>query len=140
MADRTYSHQLDAKNRMRIPAKLREELGESYFITIGTGGCLCVYTEEQMEKRIRKLQKQIKKHKGVDVVVTHAPVRGFGDEDTLVHRGFEAFLPLLETHQPRYWAYGHVHMRYGHQKPRLIQHGDTTLVNACERYLLEIEP
>jgi len=50
MADRTYSHQLDAKNRMRIPAKLREELGESYFITIGTGGCLCVYTEEQMEK------------------------------------------------------------------------------------------
>jgi len=113
---------------------------------LGLGGCQRYshgtnqYTEEQMEKRIRKLQKQIKKHKGVDIVVTHAPVRGFGDEDTLVHRGFEAFLPLLETHHPKYWAYGHVHMRYGHQKPRLIQHGDTMLVNACERYLLEIEP
>ncbi len=48
MAGKNYSHQLDAKNRMRIPAKLREELGENYSITIGTGGCLYVYTEEQM--------------------------------------------------------------------------------------------
>jgi MraZ protein len=48
MAGKNYSHQLDAKNRMRIPAKLREELGDNYSITIGTGGCLYVYTEEQM--------------------------------------------------------------------------------------------
>ncbi len=48
MAGKNYSHQLDAKNRMRIPAKLREVLGDNYSITIGTGGCLYVYTEEQM--------------------------------------------------------------------------------------------
>ncbi len=48
MAGRSYAHQLDAKNRMRIPAKLREELGDGYVITIGTGGCLYVYTKEQM--------------------------------------------------------------------------------------------
>ena len=35
---------------MRIPAKLREQLGENYSITVGTGGCLYVYTAEQMEK------------------------------------------------------------------------------------------
>ena len=47
MSGKNYSHQLDAKNRMRIPAKLREELGEGYSITVGSGGCLYVYTEEQ---------------------------------------------------------------------------------------------
>ena len=48
-------HQLDATNRMRIPAKLREELGESYAITVGTGGCLYVYTAEQMKEVKAKL-------------------------------------------------------------------------------------
>ena len=50
MSAKNYAHQLDAKNRMRIPAKLREELGNNYSITVGTGKCLYVYTEEQMQK------------------------------------------------------------------------------------------
>ena len=49
MSGKNYSHQLDAKNRLRIPAKLREELGDNYSITVGTGGCLYVYTAEQMK-------------------------------------------------------------------------------------------
>jgi MraZ protein len=49
MAGKSYLHQLDAKNRMRIPAKLREELGDNYTISIGAGGCLNVYTEAQMK-------------------------------------------------------------------------------------------
>lgn len=47
MAGKNYVHQLDAKNRMRIPAKLREEIGEGYSITVGAGGCLYVYSKEQ---------------------------------------------------------------------------------------------
>ena len=35
---------------MRIPAKLREELGDNYSITVGAGGCLYVYTKEQMDQ------------------------------------------------------------------------------------------
>ncbi len=50
MSGKNYAHQLDAKNRMRIPAKLREELGSDYSITVGTGGCLYVYTAEQMKE------------------------------------------------------------------------------------------
>ncbi len=50
MAGKNYSHQLDAKNRMRIPAKLREELGSNYSITVGAGGCLYVYSETQMQE------------------------------------------------------------------------------------------
>ena len=58
MSGKNYSHQLDAKNRMRIPAKLREELGDGYTITVGTGGCLYVYTAEQM-KSVKETLKKI---------------------------------------------------------------------------------
>ncbi len=51
MTGKKYLHQLDAKNRMRIPAKIREELGDTYYITVGTDGCLFVCTEEQMAKK-----------------------------------------------------------------------------------------
>jgi MraZ protein len=56
MPGRTYVHQLDAKNRMRIPAKLREEIGKNYTIMAGSGGCLYVYNEEQAKKLKEKLQ------------------------------------------------------------------------------------
>ena len=55
MSGKNYSHQLDAKNRMRIPAKLREELGPNYSVTIGSGGCLYVYSEEQTKALKQKL-------------------------------------------------------------------------------------
>ncbi len=51
----SYTHQLDAKNRMRIPAKLREQLGSNYTIMVGSGGCLYVYSEEQAAKMRKKL-------------------------------------------------------------------------------------
>ena len=57
MFERLYRHQLDAKNRMRIPAKFREELGEKYVITCGTGGCLFVFKEKDMEELKAKLKK-----------------------------------------------------------------------------------
>lgn len=112
---------------------------------LGLGGCHRYrpgphqYTEAEMDKRIRKLRWQLWKHRGVDIVVSHAPVRGFGDDDTHVHRGFEAFLSLIEAHKPRYWVYGHVHMNYGTGKPRVIHHEQTTLINACERYIIDVE-
>ncbi len=52
-----FRHQLDAKNRMRIPAKFREELGDNYTITCGTGGCLFVFNEEEMNKLKEELSK-----------------------------------------------------------------------------------
>lgn len=57
MSSKNYTHQLDAKNRMRIPAKLREELGDGYTVTVGTGGCLYVYTAEQMKSVKAALKK-----------------------------------------------------------------------------------
>ena len=96
------------------------------------------YTEKEMERRIRKLQRTLRKSGGVDIIVTHAPVRGHGDEETLVHRGFEAFLPLLEAYHPKLWAYGHVHSNYSANSVRCEKYGDTMLINACERYVVDI--
>ena len=95
------------------------------------------YTERQMRWRIHRLRLKLALAGGVDIVLTHAPVRGFGDEDNMTHRGFEAFLPLLDQYQPRYLVHGHIHQRYGANRPRCHQYGETTIVNATGRYILE---
>ena len=41
-----YQHSLDSKGRLFIPAKLRDELGEVFFITISMDRCLCAYSGE----------------------------------------------------------------------------------------------
>ncbi len=41
-----YQHSLDSKGRLFMPAKLRDELGEVFFITISMDRCLCVYSGE----------------------------------------------------------------------------------------------
>lgn len=51
-----YNHQLDAKNRMRIPAKLRKELGDEFFFAKGTDGCLFVYPKAEVEAILEKLK------------------------------------------------------------------------------------
>jgi len=41
-----YNAKLDDKNRLFVPAKLREELGETFYVTLGTNGghrCLTIY-------------------------------------------------------------------------------------------------
>lgn len=47
-----YAAKLDEKNRLFVPAKLRPELGERFFVTIGFNGghrCLTVYTQEDFQ-------------------------------------------------------------------------------------------
>ncbi len=42
----TYNHTIDSKNRLFIPAKLREKLGEKFFVMQNIDGCLDVITLE----------------------------------------------------------------------------------------------
>ena len=51
-----YNHTIDAKGRLIVPAKLREQLGEAFVITNGNNGCLNIYTEEAWETFLEKLQ------------------------------------------------------------------------------------
>ena len=41
-----YQHALDNKGRLFIPAKLRDELGDVFFITLSMERCLCAYSSE----------------------------------------------------------------------------------------------
>lgn len=55
-----YSHTLDAKNRLFIPAKHREELGSKFVITRSVDNCLSVYSMEgwaRYTERINALPK-----------------------------------------------------------------------------------
>lgn len=45
-----YRHSLDAKNRLIIPSRFREELGDTFVVTRYLDGCLTVYTEAQWKK------------------------------------------------------------------------------------------
>lgn len=50
----TYNHTLDAKNRLFIPAKFREQLGDEFVIFKGPEKCLYVYDKETFEEVSRQ--------------------------------------------------------------------------------------
>ena len=53
-----HEHSLDDKNRLTLPAKLREQLGDHVVITRGMDGCLYVYARvefDQLAARIGSL-------------------------------------------------------------------------------------
>ena len=113
---------------------------------LGLGGCPRYhpgdhqYTEKEMARRVRKLKWQILRCGGVDIVVTHAPPRGLGDAEDWPHRGFESLVELIDRYHPQYLLHGHVHLRYGPNIERHHHRGDTSIINCCERYTLDVEP
>ncbi|MBQ6074830.1 MAG: division/cell wall cluster transcriptional repressor MraZ [Lachnospiraceae bacterium] len=51
-----YSHSLDAKGRIIIPAKLRDQLGGTFVVCKGLERCLFVFSPAEWEKLANKLQ------------------------------------------------------------------------------------
>ncbi|MGW9751814.1 transcriptional regulator MraZ [Aerococcus sp. 150760007-1] len=51
-----FQHNIDAKGRIIIPAKLREDLGAKFVITRGLDGCVFGYPLENWEKIQEKLK------------------------------------------------------------------------------------
>ena len=51
-----YSHSLDAKGRLIVPAKFREELGEHFIMTKGIDKCLYIYPRSEWEIFENKLR------------------------------------------------------------------------------------
>ena len=96
------------------------------------------YTERQMASRIRRLTWTLRRHKGFDILLTHAPARGINDLDTPAHRGFECFSDLIDRWQPKWFLHGHVHLNYGMNLPRKAERGQTQIVNAYEYQVIEI--
>ena len=49
-----YRHSLDPKGRVNFPAKLREDLGDSFIICKGLDNCLYVYRMSEWDKLVEK--------------------------------------------------------------------------------------
>ena len=51
-----YRHNIDDKGRITIPSKFREEIGMKFVVTRGLDGCLFVYSMDNWNKIVSKLQ------------------------------------------------------------------------------------
>ena len=85
------------------------------------------------------LRGKIDRHGGIDILVTHAPLHGYGDMTDLPHRGFTAFSVLLDRYHPQLMLHGHIHLNYGCSIPREQQYGATRIVNCYERVYLDVD-
>ena len=98
-----------------------------------------MYTDTQMTMRAWKAGFKLRKNKGFDVLVTHAPALGIGDSEHISHRGFKTFLDLMDRYRPAYLLHGHMHRNYGPRIPQVQHYKDTTVINAYEYYLLDYQ-
>lgn len=51
-----YEHSLDAKGRLIMPAKLRQDMGEKFIVTKGLDGCLFAFSQKEWENFETKLK------------------------------------------------------------------------------------
>ena len=51
-----YEHTIDTKGRIIIPAKYRNELGDTFVITKGLDGCLFLYPSNEWQDFVDKLK------------------------------------------------------------------------------------
>ena len=113
---------------------------------LGLGGSMCYnygtyqYTEREMKGRVRRLWFKLWRHKGFDILVTHAPAYQFNDGEDLPHAGFQVFRDLLNKYKPKYFLHGHVHLNYSYTQQRECMYNEhTKVINGFERYIFEYE-
>ena len=97
------------------------------------------YTEQEMQRRVRRLRFQLWRHKGFDILVTHAPAYQLNDGMDLPHQGFRVFRELMEKYHPKFFLHGHVHMNYGRQHKRYDKYEETHVINAYEKCVFDFE-
>lgn len=112
----------------------------------GLGGCVRYsdgpnqYTQREYVRRAKRLMRRERRASGdgVDILLTHAPPSGLGDEDDLAHLGIEALHGVLEVFRPTWHLHGHIHP-YGHPKgDRKV--GRTTIRNIIPCQVIDIVP
>ena len=112
---------------------------------LGLGGsfryrpdCVNLYTEPEMQSRILNLRRKLRATGGFDILLTHAPIRGVGDEDHPSHRGFECFGPLLDRYRPAVMVHGHMHQAYTAFFQRERTYNGVPVINASTEYAFDL--
>lgn len=75
----------------------------------------------------------------IDVLLTHAPPLGLGDEPDPAHVGIEALHGVLEELRPTWHLHGHIHP-YGLLKADREFGGHTTIRNVIPWQVFDIDP
>ena len=122
-------------------AILADMLGEEYEIVEAENGekAVALLWQQSPSVSLVLLDIVMPRMDGFDVLVTHAPAYGLGDAPTLAHRGFQAFVGLMDHYAPQYHLHGHVHLNYDPLARRVRQYQGTTIVNAYEKYVVSCE-
>lgn len=92
------------------------------------------YTQHQMDARKKKLWRKLKKHGGIDILLTHSAAWGIDDAEDLPHHGFHAFTELIDDYMPKYFLHGHIHIDYSTNHMRRMQYKETAVINGYEAY------
>ncbi len=99
------------------------------------------YTQRQLARRAGTVRRRAawqrwRDGRGVDVLLTHSPPAGLGDEDDPPHRGFTALHPLVARLQPALLLHGHIHP-HGIPRPDRTM-GNTRVCNVVGYRILEL--
>ena len=104
------------------------------------------YTQSEMNRRAIALEararlgslmgRRSRSARHVDVLLTHSPPLGVGDDDDPCHEGFAAFHGLVKRLSPSVLLHGHIHP-YGRQVEEL-QIDQTRVINTVGHRLIEI--
>lgn len=98
------------------------------------------YTESEMQKTVRKIHRKIRRHNGLDIIITHAPPRHIHDAEDQCHRGFECFRQLIDRYAPSYFIHGHMHLNDPNKAQRITVVNQTQIINSYGYYIVEIDP
>ena len=99
-----------------------------------------MYTEADMASRIASLRRKLRATGGFDILLTHAPIRGLGDEDHPSHRGFECFGSLLDRYRPAVMVHGHMHQAYSAFFQRQREYNGIPVINASTLFAFDLPP
>ena len=68
-----YQHSIDAKGRLFIPARLRDELGEVFYVTLSSENCLWAHSPASWERMMGKINAMTStQQKGIRPLLSHA--------------------------------------------------------------------
>lgn len=111
---------------------------------LGLGGSLWYgrnmygFTEQEMFRRATRAALFAYAAGGFDILVTHAPARGYGDLEDLPHRGFDAFNTVLDQLKPAYMLHGHIHAEYGRIEREREHASGTHIINVYGSQVIDI--
>ena len=110
-----------------------------------------MYSEREMVRKMfgtlrtvlgDMVKRNLKGPGAIDIFLSHAPCKGYGDLEDLPHQGFECFNDLLVRQHPFLHVYGHVHKAYGPNggfKRKIVHPSGSLLVNASGHYILDTD-